>query len=182
MKARLALLFALTCSPACAQGPQQVPHGAPGSALRDVELVYPYNLREQIATALGPRVSCIGSSLADDGQPFLDIMMKSPSVQDAATVMAMLSGHTDRAYRIVSTHYGADEAQALQGQIAKALMANPAMNADMSGLHYDAARDRFVLGTVSGRTRHMQAFLSARGWANVPFEVIKQSKFVDRNH
>ena len=144
--------------------------------------MYPYNLREQIATALGPRVSCIGSSLADDGQPFLDIMMKSPSVQDAATVIAMLSGHTDRAYRIVSTHYGADEAQALQGQIAKALMANPAMNADMSGLHFDAAHDRFVIGTISGGTRRMQAFLSARGWANVPFEVVKQSKFVDRNH
>ena len=61
-------------------------------------------------------------------------------------------------------------------------MANPAMNADMSGLHFDAARDRFVLGTVSGHTRRMQAFLSARGWASVPFEVIRQSRGVAKRN
>ena len=182
MKARLALLFVLTCSQAYAQGPQQVPRGAPGSASRDVELVYPLGLRRQIADALGPRVSAIGSSLAEDGQPFLDISMKGPSDKDADTVIAMLSGHADHAYRIVSTHYGADEAQALQDQIVKALMANPAMKADMSGLHYDAARDRFVLGTISGRTRRMQAFLSARGWANVPFEVVRHARAVPRRN
>ena len=117
MKARLALLLvALSCAPAVAQNSaqhvtvEQVPF-APGFDLRDAygDYVSPPDLRERIAQTLGPRAYGVAAVVPNGGPPYLEVMMKGPSAADAATVRAMLG---DRSYRIVATHYSADEAQA----------------------------------------------------------------------